>query len=69
MKKFWSKHYIKIIGALVGAAGGYLYYAFVGCNSGTCPITSNPYISVLYGTLIGYLIADMFKPKKKEENV
>lgn len=69
MKKFWSKHYIQIIGGLVGSVGGYLYYTFIGCNSGTCPITSNPYISILYGTLIGYLIADMFKPKKKEENV
>jgi hypothetical protein len=69
MKKFWSKYYIRIIGGLIGSVGGYLYYAFIGCNSGTCPITSNPYISILYGTLIGYLIADMFKPKKKEENV
>ena len=39
---------------LLGAGGGFAYYYFfVGCASGTCPITSNPYISTAYGSLIG----------------
>ncbi len=42
-----------LLGLLVGAAGGYAYYYFIGCNSGTCPITSNPLSSVMYGSLIG----------------
>jgi hypothetical protein len=37
----------------LGAFGGYLYYYFIGCASGACPITSNPYISIMYGSLIG----------------
>lgn len=46
-----------VVGGVLGAAAGYLYYRFVGCPSGTCPITSNPYISTLYGAVMGLLIA------------
>jgi len=50
-----------IIGGVVGAGLGYLYYRFVGCPSGTCPITSNPYISTLYGAVMGLLISGAIK--------
>ncbi|HRZ98620.1 MAG TPA: DUF6132 family protein, partial [Paludibacter sp.] len=39
---------------------------FVGCQSVTCPITSNPYISIAYGALMGYLLLDLFKKKEKK---
>jgi hypothetical protein len=39
-----------------GAAAGFAYYYFVGCQSGTCPITSNPHISTAYGALVGLLL-------------
>ncbi len=65
---FIKKHLLKIIGIPVGMIGGYLYYYFVGCNSGTCPITSNPYISVFYGGLMGYLFLDLFKKKENRTN-
>jgi len=68
MKESIKKHLLKIIGASVGAIGGYLYYHFIGCASGTCPITSNPYISVIYGALLGYLLLDMFKKKEHGTN-
>jgi hypothetical protein len=45
-----------IIGLIVGGGLGYVYYRFIGCSSGTCPITSNPYSSIIYGMLIGGLI-------------
>jgi len=66
IKEFFTKHYLKIIGATAGATGGYLYYYFVGCQSGTCAITSNPYISILYGALMGYLLFDLFKKKENK---
>ena len=68
MKYFLKKHIFKIIGILVGGVAGFLYYHFVGCTSGTCPITSNPYITVLYGALLGYLLLDMFKKKEHGTN-
>ena len=48
-----------IIGAAVGGGLGYLYYKLVGCASGTCPITSNPIISSIYGAVFGLLVAGM----------
>ncbi len=68
MKTLVKKHLLKIIGIILGAIGGFAYYHFVGCASGTCPITSNPYISIAYGALLGYLFFDMFKKKENETN-
>jgi len=57
---------ISVIGLIVGAIGGYIYYAQIGCVSGTCAITSNPWMSTAWGAAFGYLIFDMlFKRKKK----
>lgn len=66
--KIWfaSRNTLKnMAGLLVGVIGGFLYYRLVGCNSGGCAITSNPYMSVLWGGLMGYLLADIFKIKEK----
>ena len=49
-----------IIGALAGGGLGFAYYKFVGCSTGTCPLTSNPIISALYGTIVGALVASSF---------
>jgi hypothetical protein len=49
----WSK---RILPVVLGTAGGYAYYYFIGCASGTCPISSNPYISTVYGGIIGALL-------------
>lgn len=66
MKELIKKYRISILGAILGAIGGYFYYLYVGCASGTCPITSNPYASILWGAIMGYLIFDLFQGKKKE---
>ncbi len=46
-----------IIGAAIGGALGFVYYKLVGCSSGTCPITSKPLNSIMYGAVMGLLIS------------
>ncbi len=46
-----------LIGAVVGGLLGYGVYRFIGCSSGTCPITSNPWVSTIFGVIIGSMVA------------
>ena len=49
---------ISVVSSILAGGGlSYLYYRFVGCKTGTCPITRNPWISTIYGMLIGLMIA------------
>jgi hypothetical protein len=48
------------IGVVVGGGLGFGYYKLVGCSTGTCPLTSNPFISTLYGMVVGALVAGSF---------
>jgi hypothetical protein len=65
IKNFLSKYKLTIIGIVAGAIGGYLYYHFIGCNSGSCAITSRPLNSTLYGALMGGLVLNIFKKENK----
>lgn len=67
MKKLFKNYKQIVIGSLIGAVIGYLYYYFIGCSSGTCAITSNPYISTIYIAILGGLVASMFNKKSKNE--
>jgi hypothetical protein len=39
-----------------GGVLGFLSYKYVGCRTGSCPITSSPIISTLYGAMLGFLL-------------
>lgn len=49
------KHFSAV---LIGGMAGFLYYYFIGCSSGSCAITSNPYSSVLLGGVMGLFITN-----------
>ena len=51
--KLLKRHWPTLLGAALGALGGYLYWYFVGCADGTCPITSSPLNSTLWGAVMG----------------
>jgi hypothetical protein len=46
-----------LIGVIVGGGLGFAVYRFIGCSSGACPITSNPWISTIYGMVLGGVLA------------
>lgn len=45
----------------VGALIGFGYHKLIGCRTGACPITANPYISTVYGAVMGFLLSGGFK--------
>jgi hypothetical protein len=45
-----------VLFVLAGAVAGFAFQRTVGCRTGACLITSNPYVSTLYGALLGYLL-------------
>lgn len=53
------------IGILLGALAGFLYWRFIGCSSGTCPITSKWYTTTLYGGLLGFLLGSSDRKSEK----
>ncbi len=69
MKKFAKKYLFTLIGAIIGAAAGFLYWKFIGCSTGSCAITSNPVNSTLYGAAMGGLLLSTFKKDKKQYDV
>lgn len=50
-----------ILYVIGGAALGFVYQRIIGCRTGTCPITSNPYVSMIYGGVMGYLLSGGFR--------
>jgi hypothetical protein len=58
-KEFILKYRLVIIFTIIGLAGGFLYWKYVGCLSGTCRIKSVWYMSTLYGGILGYLSGDI----------
>ena len=46
-----------VVGGAVGAVVGYLMYRFVGCRTGACPLTGNPYVAVILWGAIGAVLA------------
>jgi fructose-specific phosphotransferase system IIC component len=72
MKEFIRKHKLIIIFMIAGMAGGLVYWKFVGCLTGSCPIKSVWYWSTLFGGLIGYLLGsivnDLIVKLRKKKN-
>ena len=70
-KTFFKKYLPEIIGTFLGAIGGFLYWKYVGCQSGTCAIKSNWYLMVPWAAVLGFLagslVKDIIKKRKKSE--
>ena len=68
---FFKKYLPEIIGTFLGAVGGFLYWKYVGCQSGTCAIKSNWYLMVPWAAVLGFLagslVKDIIRKRKKSE--
>jgi hypothetical protein len=69
---FLKSKKLQLLFLLIGAICGFLYWKFVGCSAGSCPIKSVWYWSTLIGAILGYLLSDIIgdfikKRKKKDE--
>jgi hypothetical protein len=73
MRQFVARYWYIFLLAVIGAAGGFLYWKFVGCLSGTCPITAHWYSAMVIGGVFGYLagsiVNDMLGNSSKNKNV
>lgn len=67
MMTFVKNHLILFAGILAGAAGGWLWYRAAECPGGTCLITSDPMITIIYGAFMGGLLGSMFKKTPGKE--
>ena len=67
MENFIKKYKLGLIGLVLGGILGYAYYHFIGCNTGTCSITSKPINSSGYGMVMGYLILSTFEKTKENK--
>lgn len=54
----------KLLPPALGALAGLAYWRFAGCATGSCPITSHWWSSVVYGTIAG---AAFLLPGKSEK--
>jgi hypothetical protein len=60
-RQAWMRY---ALGGILGAGAGFAYFFFVGCRTGICPITSNPFVSSAYGALIGAAISSGSRTRK-----
>ncbi|MDR1502216.1 MAG: DUF6132 family protein [Prevotella sp.] len=63
LKRNWTY----LAGAASGVVTGYLYWYFIGCSSGTCPITASPVNSIIWGAVMGSLLFSLFKKETENE--
>ncbi len=67
ISNFIKKQWLIITGIIAGMLGGYAYWYFIGCSGGTCPITSSPWMSTLWGGVAGGLLFSIFTNGKNKK--
>ncbi len=68
MLNWINKKRISVIFLFLGGFTGFLYWRFVGCSTGSCPIKSHWYLMTIYGMMMGWLIGDLFVSFKKKKS-
>jgi hypothetical protein len=64
-KRILSHRFFRLaLGVAAGGIAGLLYWKFVGCHSGSCPLTSNPYKTVILFSFMGGLLTHRKKTEQ-----
>jgi hypothetical protein len=60
IKEFFKSWYFwkPFLAIAIGGLAGFLFYHYVGCTSGRCGITSNPYMSIVWGGFLGFFMVN-----------
>lgn len=53
-RNFWRS----FLGVTIGGLIGFLFYYFEGSSSGSSTITGNPYMSIVYGSMLGLFMVN-----------
>ncbi|HOT12102.1 MAG TPA: DUF6132 family protein [Polyangiaceae bacterium] len=53
----WKMTVKLVVFVALGALAGFAYHKLVGCRTGACPITANPWITTVYGAVMGFLLS------------
>jgi len=52
-RRAWRMPPRALLLGMLGAGAGAAYAHFIGCRTGTCPLTSNVWVAAIYGATIG----------------
>jgi hypothetical protein len=69
MKTWINKNRIPLLLSILGSIAGYTYWSFVGCESGSCAITSVWWRATIYGALMGWLVGSLIKDSIKKKTL
>ena len=54
-----SRNFLRpFLGIVLGGLGGFLYFYFAGCSSGSCALTGTPFGSIMTGSFFGFFITN-----------
>jgi uncharacterized membrane protein YeaQ/YmgE (transglycosylase-associated protein family) len=60
-----KKYLIYLATGLLGAGGGYFYWARFGCTNG-CPLTSSAPLMTIYGALVALTLVSLIASRKRK---
>ncbi|MDR2126394.1 MAG: DUF6132 family protein [Prevotellaceae bacterium] len=63
LKKILKNNLLILAGGVIGAVAGYFYWLNIGCSTGSCPLTSTPGMSIIWGAITGGLLFNIFQTK------
>lgn len=65
--RFSRSHARAVAAGILGGGAAAAYAHFIGCRTGTCPLTSNVWVAAIYGTTVGALVGWPNRTRERRE--